>query len=589
MRSQPVTTDPVQSFLSISPRPTEKFRSVIASATLMIGLAGFFLAPSEYLRPGAQPVLYVLAASTVPVALIWVRAHRPRGLEIAYVVYADVSVVITLAAFDVATVAVPACAILVLVSSFASAFASRRTLIAHLTFSCVALVAITVVAIRQGDEVWLSLARMLVLSSMFVAPVLVRMYVSVARSQIEASHRDPLTGFLTRRGLYNRVSSLYRSAQPSSTQVATIVDVAEFTELEERFGRSTGRDVVVEIAERLTAASPKGALLSRLDRSQFLRILLVDDDRGGDDAAESLRGALQSTPLRSAPATIMTGSVIEDVDARTDPGTTLHHLMARAESTMRRRHLVMNPGSTTDSAVHDRIASVIAAGGPTIVFQPMIEARGHETRGFEALSRFTGSSGSPLNWFADASTVGLRVELETCAIQAAADAARVLPPDAFVAVNASAETILSADLVTVLTTADPIRRWVVEITEHDRIEDYGGLSVAVDMLRAAGFLISVDDVGSGYSGLRQMVELRPDVVKLDASIVRGIDTDRMRRAAALSVVTFSREIGAACVFEGIETAEELATAGEVGAELVQGFYPGAPAPASALVARRAPS
>ena len=129
----------------------------------------------------------------------------------------------------------------------------------------------------------------------------------------------------------------------------------------------------------------------------------------------------------------------------------------------------------------------------------------------------------------------------------------------------------------------PVESWT-----HDRIDDYDGMGVAVEMLRSAGVLISVDDVGTGYSGLRQLVELRPGVVKLDASIVRGIDTDRMRRAAAVSIVTFSREIGAVCIFEGVETAEELATAREVGADLVQGYLLGRPAHASELLAKGTP-
>ncbi|MBY6686681.1 GGDEF domain-containing protein [Rhodococcus sp. BP-149] len=586
MRSQRISPDPVLSFLALTPRPAERSRAVIAGITVLVGVAGLLLLPSDALRPGGAVWILLFSATTVPVAVAWFTTTRPRHFETAYVVYSDVGVLTVVTMYDSAFLSMPACAVLVLVSLFAAAFTDTRTLILHVAFSCGLLVVLAAVSVEQGTEIWLVLSRTLALMSMFATPFVIRMYVSYLRRQVEASQRDPLTGLLTRRGLYNRVTSQSQSVQSRRTALGVFVEIADFADVEQRFGRGSGREVLEEIAERLTTEAPADAVAARLSTSQFLCVLLVGPDGSADRAMRDLATGLESTPLRSAPVTVLTGSVAETVDPHADVGTTLHHLMTRAEATMQRRHASR---ASASADLRDRIAALIASGGPSIVFQPVCTTDTGAVVGYEALSRFPDGYGSPQTWFTDASTVGLRVDLELSAIHAAITASSVLPSGAFVAVNTSADTILSSDLAAdLIGRGDRGRRWIVEVTEHDRIDDYDGMGVAVEMLRSAGVLISVDDVGTGYSGLRQLVELRPGVVKLDASIVRGIDTDPMRRAAAVSIVTFSREIGAVCIFEGVETAEELATAREVGADLVQGYLLGRPAPASELLVRDTP-
>jgi EAL domain-containing protein (putative c-di-GMP-specific phosphodiesterase class I) len=121
---------------------------------------------------------------------------------------------------------------------------------------------------------------------------------------------------------------------------------------------------------------------------------------------------------------------------------------------------------------------------------------------------------------------------------------------------------------------------VLEITEHDVTDDYSGM---VSGLRgiAQGIRIAVDDAGSGYAGLRQILEMRPDVVKLDIALVRGIDTDPARRALASAMVAFASDTGAIVLAEGIETTGELDTLRSLGVTLGQGFLLARPAPAPA--------
>jgi EAL domain-containing protein (putative c-di-GMP-specific phosphodiesterase class I) len=91
-------------------------------------------------------------------------------------------------------------------------------------------------------------------------------------------------------------------------------------------------------------------------------------------------------------------------------------------------------------------------------------------------------------------------------------------------------------------------------------------------LRELGFRLAVDDLGSGYAGLASYACLEPDFVKLDRGLVAGIDREPIKRRLVASIVSVSRELGIAVVAEGIETATEKQAMGELGCELMQGFF-----------------
>jgi EAL domain-containing protein (putative c-di-GMP-specific phosphodiesterase class I) len=96
---------------------------------------------------------------------------------------------------------------------------------------------------------------------------------------------------------------------------------------------------------------------------------------------------------------------------------------------------------------------------------------------------------------------------------------------------------------------------------------------------------AVDDMGAGYSGLRQMTTVRPTYMKLDRSLIRGIDADPARGALITALLGYARQTGGHIVAEGVETAAELAALSDLGVELVQGFHiarPGSPWPRSEI-------
>jgi len=155
-----------------------------------------------------------------------------------------------------------------------------------------------------------------------------------------------------------------------------------------------------------------------------------------------------------------------------------------------------------------------------------------------------------------------------------------IPGDFYVAVNISPETALSGALARMLDAA-PAGRVVLEITEHSVVADYAALHHALLPLRRHA-RIAIDDVGAGYSGLCHIVDMRPDLLKLDMALTRNVDRDEARHALVQAMVAFAQRIGADLVAEGVERAAEAATLAALGVRYGQGWHFNRPMPAVAV-------
>jgi EAL domain-containing protein (putative c-di-GMP-specific phosphodiesterase class I)/FixJ family two-component response regulator len=229
-------------------------------------------------------------------------------------------------------------------------------------------------------------------------------------------------------------------------------------------------------------------------------------------------------------------------------------------------------------ATRARVDAVLAGDGLTMVYQPIVDLVDGTVTGAEALARFTApGSPTPDVWFLEADEVDRRIEAEVFAVGMALEGLDALPPGAFLSLNAGAETIRSGALADRL--ADhPGFRLVVELTEHDSIDDYPGLIDGIDALRERGIRLAVDDTGSGFSSLHHILRLSPDIIKLDRALVTGVDTDPARRSLMASMIHFANETGTMLIGEGIETEDELAVLRSLGLGQGQGYLLARPGP-----------
>jgi EAL domain-containing protein (putative c-di-GMP-specific phosphodiesterase class I) len=237
-------------------------------------------------------------------------------------------------------------------------------------------------------------------------------------------------------------------------------------------------------------------------------------------------------------------------------------------------------GAESAQRLDDRqgvIRATLANQDFEIVFQPIVDLRTGGVAGAEALTRFEMlPDRSPDVWFAEAREIGLGVELEMAALRLALGQLRQLPSGLYLSLNASPDTMMSAEFRALVAEA-PAERVVLELTEHDRIDDYELFGQAASELRSHGVRLAVDDAGAGFSSFRHILNLRPDIIKLDIGLTRGIDGDPARRALGSAMLAFGLDaFGAAIVAEGIETEGEFKTLRGLGCRFGQGYYLGRP-------------
>ena len=230
--------------------------------------------------------------------------------------------------------------------------------------------------------------------------------------------------------------------------------------------------------------------------------------------------------------------------------------------------------------IEGRLDPVVADGGPVVLLQPIVDLATGGRVGAEALSRFPAEWGrTPDVVFAEAHSVGMGHALELQALERAAE--HLDRVAGYVAVNVSPATVLTPACGELLGRL-PLDRVVLELTEHDEVEDYDVLLATLAPFRAAGLRLAIDDVGAGFSSLRHIVVTSPDVIKLDRSIAAGVAGDHVLATLVGSLVTFAHGSGARVVAEGVETADDAAALRTLGVDFGQGWHFGRPGPPEAL-------
>lgn len=233
------------------------------------------------------------------------------------------------------------------------------------------------------------------------------------------------------------------------------------------------------------------------------------------------------------------------------------------------------------SILERSISELITSNAMQILHQPIVDLNSGKPTGAECLARFPDAQKrGPDKWFNEASEVGLGVDLEMLAVRAALLTQQYAAPHTYLSINASPETVMSGKVAEALAQggiAQDGRKLVVELTEHQKVDDFRALKTAIDGIRPYAD-IAIDDVGAGYAGLRHLVDLEPDLLKLDMSLTRDIHKDVARQALTAAMVHFANEIGSRLVAEGIECEEERATLAGLGVDYGQGYFFAKPMP-----------
>ncbi len=234
------------------------------------------------------------------------------------------------------------------------------------------------------------------------------------------------------------------------------------------------------------------------------------------------------------------------------------------------------------------LARLVSGEGLVMAVQPIVDIRTGAVHAFEALARFGEArpDSTPLHWFALAEELGGRAALERACLRETLKLLPLRPGGTGLTVNLSAPVLLEEETLAMLHRAadrqpDELTGLIIEITEETLVSGESQLQQTIEPLRSRGARLAVDDMGAGYSGLRQITTVLPDYLKLDRALVTGLDNDPDRAALVAALSGYSKQVGSLLIAEGVETTAELTVLREIGVPLVQGFRlsrPGEPWP-----------
>lgn len=225
---------------------------------------------------------------------------------------------------------------------------------------------------------------------------------------------------------------------------------------------------------------------------------------------------------------------------------------------------------------------------PMFHFQPVADVRRGAVAGYEALVRLPTSTGLPPDICLQyARYFGFDMELEQMLVRQALHARRQLPRNTFLSVNASPAFLCSRHCAAVLEQQGSLAGVVMEITESECIQDYREIRRHVNTLVTRGGMVAIDDAGAGYASLKHILELKPNFIKLDRTLVQNCDLDRAKSTMIEVLGAAADRLDAWIITEGVETAPELHELIRLRVPLAQGFFLGRPTPTMGALAPEA--
>lgn len=405
---------------------------------------------------------------------------------------------------------------------------------------------------------------------------------------------DPVTGLPTTPLLFPRIESLLEERGEISL---LCLNVVKYSKIEEIYGWKVFDEVMREVAsalERITGTELRDSdIVAELMISGNAFVILLSPPRTSQhmdrEALMKLARRVEDRVRRELKAAIdpalyvKFGCYVGAASVRRDPKLRMERLVHDALD----RALAQADAREAQDAEERgrRLKEIIDTGAVRTLVHPLVRLDDLSVKGYEALSRGPEATEfeRPDKLFKAAYDSDMVVRLERLCRKRALEAAKGLPQGRLMFINVEPEAVADPELREVVFASllaeaglKP-EHIVLEITERTAISDFCAFRSTIEYLRMLGFSIAIDDAGAGYGSLQCLAEVRPEWVKIDMSLVRGVDSDDVRRQLIESMHSFAEKVGVNLVAEGIETEEELAVLRDIGVEYGQGFLFGRPA------------
>ena len=417
----------------------------------------------------------------------------------------------------------------------------------------------------------------------------------VEQMRYQAFH-DPLTGLSNRALFHDRlVHAIELERRDRRGLAVVLIDLDNFKVVNDSLGHGFGDQLLVEVGRRLRQAARSGDTVARLGGDEFAILL----ETGGGAAAEIARRALaalaepcrldgrQVATAASIGICLLDGAGVASAEEMLQRADIAMYSAKRAGKGQTRLYTTELAGTANDELdLQAALLADLAEARIDVRFQPILTMERH-LAGVEALARwrFRQTPVSPAVFIQIARELGCVHLLDEAVL------VKAIP---VVAPLGELKLGVNVDRATLAQPGYPARvrelldagglvpgRLVVEVLEVDHVERDPAAMASLAALRRLGVIVSVDDFGAGYANLSRVRILRPDVIKIDRSLVEGSD-EPAGATLLLTAVSMGRQVGAAVVAEGVETAEQFAAVLAAGCDGVQGYYLSRPLSETAL-------
>jgi diguanylate cyclase (GGDEF)-like protein len=387
---------------------------------------------------------------------------------------------------------------------------------------------------------------------------------------------DPLTGLANSRHFHEALAVETKRAERQFAPMGLVfLDFDGFKGINDAYGHVFGDEILREAAARLRVELRATDVLARVGGDEFALLLPNTTAAGVRHVAERACAAVREVAVEGLALDCSGGFACYPSDA--PDGKTLLEAADAALYLAKRagkghiRHYdaveMPTPRSAGDRA--EVMALLERPDSITTVFQPIVALPTGQIAGYEALARFAEPpKRRPDEWFVLARRCGLAPAIEARAVETALNCPG-RPAGTYLSLNLSPLTLSSREVQAAL--PDDLTEIVIELTEHELASDESVLQADLAVLRERGARIAVDDAGAGYAGLQQVMRVRPDLIKLDRSLIQDVHADPAKLALIATFVRFARHTGAMVCAEGIETEDELKTLADLDVSYGQGY------------------
>lgn len=402
---------------------------------------------------------------------------------------------------------------------------------------------------------------------------------------------DTLTDLYNRRAFRRICAEFFCSPEKLGHAALLMFDLDNLKQINDTFGHDWGDEYIRRTGECFAKNAPARTVCARISGDEFNALFYGYNDQDtlrADICA--LKAALEQSVVQLPSGRELRVSVSGGIAWYPESSTNLITLRKYADFAMYQvKHsrkgelLEFDPEvyrtSLQERRCHEEFRRLINEELVTYRFQPIIDAKDGSVFAYEALMRVDlPTLHSPADVLRLAREENCLHEVEritffraSSAYQALENAGKVVP-SALLFVNSIASQYLTPDELSEYSAryASILPRIVIEITEEE-VLDPKALRIK-QTIRGSSGAFALDDYGSGYSNERSLLELSPNYIKIDLSIIRDIDTDANKRQIVSNTVSYAHQRGMKVVAEGLETADEVRTVLSLGVDLLQGFF-----------------